>query len=84
MFRSIFALITIFAGVSIRASVTDAFVTPALGLPANRVAVEPLRMSDANFIQETPDDTQERIKALVDNHPVLLFMKGNKIFPQVK
>lgn len=27
-------------------------------------------------------DTKERIQALVDNHPVLLFMKGSKLFPQ--
>ena len=26
--------------------------------------------------------TQKRIQALVDAHPVLLFMKGSKIFPQ--
>jgi monothiol glutaredoxin len=35
-----------------------------------------------DFLQETPDATQERIRDLVDNHPVLLFMKGSKIFPQ--
>lgn len=38
-------------------------------------------MSD-DFVQETPDDTRERIQALVENHPVLLFMKGSKLFPQ--
>jgi monothiol glutaredoxin len=26
--------------------------------------------------------TKERIEALVENHPVLLFMKGSKLFPQ--
>jgi monothiol glutaredoxin len=31
---------------------------------------------------ETPDMTQARIQALVEEHPVLLFMKGSKIFPQ--
>lgn len=40
-----------------------------------------LLMSD-DFLQETPDATQERIQELVDNHPVLLFMKGSKLFPQ--
>ena len=30
----------------------------------------------------TADDPQERIQSLVDNHPVLLFMKGSKLFPQ--
>jgi monothiol glutaredoxin len=32
--------------------------------------------------QETPDATQARIKGLVDEKPVLLFMKGSKLFPQ--
>lgn len=27
-------------------------------------------------------DTQARIKTLVESHPVVLFMKGNKMFPQ--
>lgn len=31
---------------------------------------------------ETPDMVQGRIQALVDQHPVLLFMKGAKRFPQ--
>jgi len=31
---------------------------------------------------ETPDMVQGRIQNLVDQHPVLLFMKGNKAFPQ--
>jgi len=39
-------------------------------------------MSFDDFGQETPEDTKERIQALVDNHPVLLFMKGSKLFPQ--
>jgi len=30
----------------------------------------------------TPDDTQARIRQLVGEHPVLLFMKGTKHFPQ--
>jgi len=38
-------------------------------------------MSD-DFIQETPAMTKERIEALIENHPVLLFMKGSKLFPQ--
>jgi monothiol glutaredoxin len=55
----------------------DAFA-PALPTPARSVA---LRMSD-DLRAESPADTQERIQALVDNHPVLLFMKGSKLFPQ--
>lgn len=32
--------------------------------------------------QSPTDATKERIEALVENHPVLLFMKGSKLFPQ--
>eukprot|EP00534_Pseudo-nitzschia_fraudulenta_P001963 CAMPEP_0201116846 /NCGR_PEP_ID=MMETSP0850-20130426/1003_1 /ASSEMBLY_ACC=CAM_ASM_000622 /TAXON_ID=183588 /ORGANISM="Pseudo-nitzschia fraudulenta, Strain WWA7" /LENGTH=145 /DNA_ID=CAMNT_0047381031 /DNA_START=204 /DNA_END=641 /DNA_ORIENTATION=- len=39
-------------------------------------------MSFDDFGQETPEDTKERIQALVDNNPVLLFMKGSQLFPQ--
>ena len=53
---------------------------------SNGVSVEPsLGMSSDmadDFLQESPTDTQERIQGLVDAHPVLLFMKGSKIFPQ--
>lgn len=42
-----------------------------------------LFMSDADELQpETAAGTQARIQSLVDEHPVLLFMKGSKIFPQ--
>ena len=37
-------------------------------------------MSDADFL--STDNTEETIQALVENHPVLLFMKGSKLFPQ--
>ncbi len=37
---------------------------------------------DDDFIQETPEQTKQRIQDLVDENPVLLFMKGSKIFPQ--
>jgi monothiol glutaredoxin len=35
-----------------------------------------------DFLEESADDVQEKIQALVDAHPVLLFMKGSKLFPQ--
>ena len=38
--------------------------------------------SPDDFVQETPDQTRQRIQGLVDENPVLLFMKGSKIFPQ--
>ena len=39
-------------------------------------------MSDDELTQETPEQAQKRIQGLVDDNPVLLFMKGSKIFPQ--
>jgi len=38
-------------------------------------------MSD-ELVPETPETTKARIETLVDKNPVLLFMKGSKIFPQ--
>ena len=35
-----------------------------------------------DFEQETPEKTNERIDGLVKSNSVLLFMKGNKLFPQ--
>jgi monothiol glutaredoxin len=39
-------------------------------------------MSGGGRVVETPDETQARIRGLVNQHPVLLFMKGTKYFPQ--
>jgi monothiol glutaredoxin len=41
----------------------------------------PLFLSN-DFLEESADDVQDRIQALVEAHPVLLFMKGSKLFPQ--
>jgi len=56
----------------------------AVGKKASNKATpaSPVFMSDDDFLSESPEDTQERIQALVDAHPVLLFMKGSKLFPQ--
>ncbi len=35
-----------------------------------------------SFFTESPEDTQARIQELVQEHNVLLFMKGSKLFPQ--
>jgi monothiol glutaredoxin len=40
-----------------------------------------LFLSD-DFLEESADDVQEKIQALVESHSVLLFMKGSKLFPQ--
>ncbi len=41
-----------------------------------------LLSAEDEFVQETPEQTKQRIQGLVDENPVLLFMKGSKIFPQ--
>ena len=45
---------------------------------ASPVTVLPMSFDDAII----PPDTQERIQKLVDKNPVILFMKGSKLFPQ--
>jgi monothiol glutaredoxin len=47
-----------------------------------RTETSALSLSDADFLDESTSDTKERLQALVENHPVLLFMKGSKLFPQ--
>lgn len=69
-----------------RCSTTNAFtvgagVTPLSSPAAIAAPMTALFMSD-DFVQETPEMAKERIEALVENHPVLLFMKGSKLFPQ--
>ena len=57
-------------------------VSPGLAIASSSTSSTVCSMSFDDFGQETPEDTKERIQALVDNHPVLLFMKGSKLFPQ--
>ena len=81
MARSIFSCMMALAAL---AHVGVAFTAPSNALRSSYVTsspTTPLFMSD-DFIQETPEATKERIEALVENHPVLLFMKGSKLFPQ--
>ena len=80
-----FRLATLTA-VALLVSMTQAFA-PLSSVRKNQLSVSSASRSSAvfmsdDFIQETPEMTQERIQALVDNHPVLLFMKGSKLFPQ--
>ena len=53
-------------------------ITPAADA---RIGVTPLHMSDEDEIGLS-GATQDRIKSLVDDNAVLLFMKGSKLFPQ--
>ena len=75
MFKSSIALLLLAA----QALCSYAFVTA----PSSRSLSTTARFMDVeDFMQETPEATMERIQDLVDEHPVLLFMKGSKIFPQ--
>ena len=83
MIRSALALlVTASAVLSLMPSVAAFAPRPLLGVStlAGSRQTKGLYMSD--FSQETPEGTQDRIRALVDDHPVLLFMKGSKLFPQ--
>lgn len=64
------------------AAVSSAFTTAGKSLAAVSTHSTARPMSFDDFTQETPEDTKERIQELVDNNPVLLFMKGSKLFPQ--
>lgn len=76
---------SIVAVLALTCQVSTAFapiISSNLVATSARTSLTPLFMSDEDFIQETPEMTKERIQALVDNHSVLLFMKGSKLFPQ--
>jgi monothiol glutaredoxin len=80
------ALLSLFLSMALAAltSQSQAFVvTTNIAFTTGSSHVERTRMMMSDdFLQETPEDTNERIQELVDNHPVLLFMKGSKLFPQ--
>lgn len=52
---------------------------PAAAACSSKTAIS---LSDSDDFAGTSTATQERIAALVEEHPVLLFMKGSKLFPQ--
>ncbi|GKY93253.1 hypothetical protein MPSEU_000293000 [Mayamaea pseudoterrestris] len=77
----------VLAVVALLGSIVHAFapMRPPVGLAkiSSQASSLPtaISMADADFLDGS-DDAQGRIKAMVENHPVLLFMKGNKLFPQ--
>eukprot|EP00980_Cylindrotheca_fusiformis_P010090 scaffold2243_cov122-Cylindrotheca_fusiformis.AAC.6 len=81
MYQSTFCLVVLLAW----ASKAAYGFSSSSSLLASRQTIakpsNPLFMSD-DFVQETPEMTQKRIQEMVDSHPVLLFMKGSKLFPQ--
>ena len=54
---------------------------PAIRSLSSSSSLTRLFLSD-DFLQQSPQDTKERIELLVEAHPVLLFMKGTQLFPQ--
>jgi monothiol glutaredoxin len=77
-------IVSAFTGPAISSGALRSSKTASINMPSSpsfSSSVGPLLMSD-DFIQETAEATKERIEALVENHPVLLFMKGSKLFPQ--
>jgi monothiol glutaredoxin len=83
------SIASVIAALALLSGIANAFAPRSyFGVSSTQAIVasnSPLFMSEdfsADFIQETPEVAQARIQALVDNHPVLLFMKGNKLFPQ--
>jgi len=77
----LFIAVTFLATVDIFAFTNAAY--GIFGQPLTRQKSSSIKseMSD-KFQQERPEQTQARIKDLVDSNPVLLFMKGSKVFPQ--
>jgi len=51
---------------------------------SNYASNAPALMSsfDDDFLQASPESTRQRLQDMVGDHPVLLFMKGSKVFPQ--
>ena len=79
-------ILPLFLAAAVAVETVQGFTAPSFGVAksifGNDVSVSTeLNMSD-DFVQETPEQTQARIKSLVDENPVLLFMKGSKLFPQ--
>jgi monothiol glutaredoxin len=70
------------------ASCTTAFVAPAAASltttqqQQRTSIITPLQMSEEDDSASSSSPTQQRIQTLVDDNPVLLFMKGSKLFPQ--
>ncbi|GMH67100.1 hypothetical protein TrLO_g1846 [Triparma laevis f. longispina] len=65
-------------------TLASSFHAPVFGV---RVRSSSLMMDSGenlrpDFEQETPERTKQRIQDMITTNPVMLFMKGNKMFPQ--
>jgi hypothetical protein len=76
LFKTLLPLICL--AVSLLSS--DSFSPASFGLSRSTKASSSAVFMSDDFSSD--DMTQERIGALVEGNPVLLFMKGNKLFPQ--
>jgi monothiol glutaredoxin len=64
-------------------SISSTRISSNGGIWTRHTKVSPLAMvADEDIQQETYASVHYRIQELVEKHPVLLFMKGTKIFPQ--
>ena len=79
MARSLLAIL-----VSTSAFLSSQAFVPRVNFVQTSTEASKLFLADfaGDFIQESPDATRARIQDLVDEMPVLLFMKGSKLFPQ--
>ena len=75
------SLLSAIASLALMFCHVSCFSPACIGMRRTEISRSSLSMAD-EFFQETPAMTQERIQDLVDNHAVLLFMKGSKLFPQ--
>ena len=89
MIHSRSVLLTVLAAWAFAAQIATAFTATSIGSRSVAVANTASTTTSSRFMsgfedfgQETPEDTKERIQELVDNHPVLVFMKGSQLFPQ--
>ena len=85
MNRSILFLVGILSSstcaVAFAPTASSAVQRSTLNSDARSVAVAPLQMSDGDDFGLS-SATKDKIQSLVDDNPVLLFMKGSKLFPQ--
>ena len=86
MIHSRSVLLTVLTAWAFVAQIATAFTATSIGSRSIAVANTASTTTSSRFMssfeQETPENTKARIQGLVDDHPVLVFMKGSQLFPQ--
>jgi len=86
MIHSRSVLLTVLTAWAFVAQIASAFTATSIGnsrsVAVANTASTTSSLFMSSFEQETPENTKARIQGLVDNHPVLVFMKGSQLFPQ--